>query len=256
ERDPSRRPADPGRHRRRGDARPARRAGLLRRDPGGQGHLAGGARARAGRPRRSQRGRQDDDAAHDLRPVPSPHRHDRLRRGRPDPARAAPDRRPGHRPGAGGAPDLRRPDGAREPDARRHSPQGPGRPRWRSGARLRPLPGPPRADRPEGGHDVRRRAADAGNRPGADGEAEPAAPGRAVARPGTADGRPHLRGHRPPQGGGGDDAAGRAERPQGAGGGRPRLRDGDRDHHDERRRRGVGRQPGDRKGLPWPRRGM
>ena len=71
----------------------------------------------------------------------------------------------GHRPGAGGAPDLPGDDGAREPAhglVREVHAQGPGA---QHGARLLALPAPRRAQEPAGRHHVRRRAADAGHRP-------------------------------------------------------------------------------------------
>ena len=87
---------------------------------------------------------------------------------------------------------------AREPRARRYRR---GRPRRAPNlrARVRDLPAPARAARPARRHAVRRRAADAGHRPRADGRAAAADPRRALARPLAAAGRGDVRADRTPQ---------------------------------------------------------
>ena len=98
-----------------------------------------------------------------------------------------------HLPVAGGPQVLPAHDRAREPRAgrvpaprQRRDPQGP-RPR------LRAVPAAEGARGAEGGHDVRRRAADARDRPRADGPAEAAAARRAVDGHRADPGRAHLR---------------------------------------------------------------
>ena len=119
---------------------------------------------------RLQRRRQVDHAALDLRAVAAELGLDPLpRRGDLDHPRA------GHRPArdlavAGGPALLPAHDRAREPRARRLP--APGRQHQRRPRpRLRPLPAAEGAREAEGGHDVRRRAADAGHGPRADGRA-------------------------------------------------------------------------------------
>ena len=121
-----------------------------------------------------------------------------LRRHRP---RAAATRRSSSRmrpgPGARGTADLRPAHRGGEP---------PGRRAWAAGteaakaqaqrAGLRAVPGARRAQRPAGRPALRRRAADARDRPGADGQPEAAAARRALARPRAAHHRPDRRGHR------------------------------------------------------------
>ena len=110
--------------------------------------------------------------------------------GARDPGPARPQgRRDRHRAVARGPADLPAHDGAREPrDGRVHPARREGHPRGPR-ARLRAVPAPEGARAPEGRHDVRRRAADARDRPRADGPAEAAAARRAVARPGAGDRR-------------------------------------------------------------------
>ena len=164
----------------------------------------------------------------------------------------APRRRRGHRGAARahgaarrrhGARDPRRvprPHGGGEPAARRvHPPRRGGRGRPGPRALPRALPDPGGARRPAGGDAVRRRAADAGDRPGDDGAPARPAARRAVARPRAGGGRPGLRDDRRPQGRGPHHPARRAERPQGAGGGRPRLRHAPRPDRGGRARAGA-----------------
>ena len=83
-------------------------------------------------------------------------------------------------------------DGRGEPERRRGHPRALGG-EGAHGRGLRALPAPARAAPAGGGLAVRRRAADAGARPGADRRAEAAAGRRAVARPGAADRQVDLR---------------------------------------------------------------
>ena len=96
--------------------------------------------------------------------------------------------RAGHRDGARGPPGVRRPHRRAQPpgglvDAAPQ--QHVGRPAAR--ARLPGAAPPRRAARPAGRHAVRRRAADAGHRPGPDGQPDGADHRRGVARPGPGD---------------------------------------------------------------------
>ena len=118
----------------------------------------------------------------------------RQRRGasarRRDRLRARGDRRPGRRAGAAGPAHLPQPDGAREPRGggaqrrgdRRAAP-------WTLERVFDDVSAAARAARADAGHPVRRRAADAGDRPRADGQSARAADGRAVRGPGAADRR-------------------------------------------------------------------
>src|SRR5581483_8648616 len=139
-----------------------------------------------------------------------------------------PLRPPRRRPVPRGAPRLPAHDGHGEPGAGRLRPPGPGADRARRRAGLHPLPAAEGAGEPEGRHAVGRRAADAGDRPRADGPADGAAARRAVdgalADPGGDD-LPGDPGH---QQAGHDHPPRRAERPDGAAGRPPRLRDPDR----------------------------
>ena len=135
------------------------------------------------------------DAADDLRPAAAA-------RGRGPPATAsASTRLPPHKivelgicQVARGAAHLPAHDRAREPgDGRLHA-QGRAprsRPTWSASSTL--FPRLQERLQPEGRHAVGRRAADAGDRPGADGPPEGAAAGRAVDGPGADPGRDDLR---------------------------------------------------------------
>jgi ABC-type branched-subunit amino acid transport system ATPase component len=93
---------------------------------------------------------------------------------------------------------------------------------------LRRLPQAGRTGQPAGRHDERRRTADGGRGPRADERAAPADAGRTLAGPG-AEGGGRAAGHRAPHCRRRHHRAdGRAERAQGAGRGRPRLRAGAR----------------------------
>src|SRR5690606_29341400 len=122
---------------------------------------------------------------------------------------------------------LPEPDGARESRARRvHA-----RPRTARGqprARVRHLPAAEGARGAEGRHHERRRAADAGHRPGADGRAAAVDPRRAVVGPESAAGRAAVRADPAPARRRTRGAAGRAERRPVARDRRSRLRAGDR----------------------------
>src|SRR6185503_8660497 len=158
-------------------------------------------RRRAGGADRGQRSRQVHPAARD-RGAPRPERGardgGRTRRDRPAAGDHAP-RRGG--PGAGAPPHLRRPHGARQPGAGRLRPA----PRRRllapsrggRGGRVRALPGAAPAERPARGHALRRRAADAGDRPGPHDPPAPPALRRALPRSGPAAGGRH---HHPARG--------------------------------------------------------
>ena len=129
---------------------------------------------------------------------------------------------------------------ARKPDDGRLSAQGPRRRRRRPGTGLRLFPAAEGAPRPAGRPAVRRRAADAGDRPRADEPADTAAAGRALARPVADPGEGDFHDHPPGQRGAGHvDPAGRAERQDGAGNGPLRLCAGDRPRGDERHLRAA-----------------
>ena len=147
-----------------------------------------------------------------------------------------------HQPGARGPPDLLADDGLREPADGRGPQPGPlVRPGRREG--LHPVPAAEGAPQPARRHAVRRRAADAGDRPRAARPAQDAAARRAVAGhradPGAADlqGDRRDQPHRGP-----DHPPGRAERLPGAQDRPPRLRAGHRPHADVR----------DRRASSWP----
>ena len=118
-------------------------------------------------------------------------------------------------------------DRAREPRARR-LPAARRRDRRRRRPRLRALSAPGGARGAEGGDDVRRRAADAGDRAGADGATEAAPARRALDGNRAAAGRADLQDDRRDQPDGYDDPAGRAERELRARGLAARLRARDR----------------------------
>ena len=103
------------------------------------------------------------------------------------------------------------------------------------------LQGAPRPGRRDA---VRRRAADARDRPGADEPAAAPAARRAVARSRAADGRTDLRDHRRAQAPGPDDPPRRAERPPRARCRRPRLCPRDRADHARRPGRRPAQGPG------------
>ena len=198
------RAADRVRHARRGAAQPRRDRGLPRRRGAGgrcrpclsstdvearygavkalHGVSLDGRRGRGRRRARRERRRQDDDPARDLghgAPLRARSRS-RAPGSRASPEGVAP---PGHRARPRGTGDVRRADRAREPAPRRlHAP---GRPQGRPRARPGRLPGARRAPAPAGRDALWRRAADARGRPGADAAPAPAAPRRAVARPGA-----------------------------------------------------------------------
>src|SRR5439155_22959486 len=117
-------------------------------------------------------------------------------------------------------------------------------------ARLLPLPSPEGAREAEGGDDVGRRAADAGDGARADGATEAALAGRAVDGPGAGARRAHLRDGRGDQQAGHDDPAGRAERELRAGRLEARLRARDRNDLAQRRLRRVAREPRGSEGVP------
>ncbi len=176
-----------------------------------------------------------------------------------------PLQRPGHhrhRPAGAGAPGAVARDGraahVRGPDHRgkphrRHlcvkrSPRrGPAR--FRPGVRL--LPAPARAAPGAGRLPVGRRAADAGDWPRPDRPAQADPAGRAFAGPLAQADRGHLRHHRPHQCRARHvDAAGRAERHRGPGGGALRLHHGERQGRHRRHGRAPGRRPGRARVLP------
>ena len=155
----------------------------------------------------------------------------RLRRPPHQGARAGLGGAQRHRPRARGARDLPVHDGQGQPhDGRLRAPR-PRRHRARHRDGLRLLPRAARARRPGRRLSLRRPAADAGDRPRADGAAQAHAARRAVARPLADPHQGNLRHHPPPQcGAGRDHAAGRAERQHGAQDRALRLRAGDRPH--------------------------
>src|SRR5205823_3894044 len=98
---------------------------------------------------------------------------------------------------------------------------------------------------------LRRAAADAGHRPGADGPAEALAVGRAVPGAGPAGGGANLRRDPRPEPPGDVGAARRAERPDGAEGGPPRVRAGDGPDHLCRPGRRAAQRPPGPGGVSW-----
>ena len=201
---------------------------LLRLDRGAQGHLA---HRRGGRGRhadRLQRRRQVDDAALDLRADAA--------------AQAGSIRFRGEEISTMPAQEIVRLGISQSPEGRRcfqrmtvrenlelgaylrRDANVPERPR----PRARAVPAAARARAPEGGHDVRRRAADARHGPRADGRPAAAAARRAVDGPRADPRRPHLRDGARDQQAGHDDPARGAERELRARGLDARLRAGDR----------------------------
>ena len=132
--------------------------------------------------------------------------------------------------------------------------------RDRAGDRRGPRPGaravPAAAGAAQAGrrHAVRRRAADARGRPGADEPAEAAAARRAVDGPGADADPADLRHHHGDQPAGHHGAAGRAERPAGAVPGAPGVRAGDRADRQEghRRRNCCTTRRSRRRTSAWP----
>ena len=214
------------RRERRAAARPRQGRGRLWRDPGRQGHRPHRRAGRARLPDRRQRRRQDHDAERHLRPAAGKERDHPLRgRGHHRqggfPARAA-----GPRDGARRTRRVRRADHRGEPVDGRLRAARPRRDPGRRRARLRAFSAPEGAPQADGGHDVGRRAADAGDGAGADVAPEAAPARRAVDGVGTADGAEGVRDgahrfgrrrHHPPH---------RAEREARPRGEPPRLRDG------------------------------
>ncbi len=176
-----------------GAARGRRHPHLLRLDRGAARRLARGRRRRGGHDDRLQRRRQVDHAALDLRaqPAAQPARSASTGAEITDDA-AEPDRRARDLAGARGPALLPADDRAREPRARR-LPAPEGRPHRGPRARLRAVPAARGARDAEGRDDVRRRAADAGDRPRADGAPAAAAARRALDGDRAAPGRADLR---------------------------------------------------------------
>src|SRR5581483_495231 len=139
---------------------------------------------------------------------------------------------------------------AREPRDGGLPAPGPGRGGGDAGVGHGAVPAPGRARRPAGRHPVRRRAADAGHRPGPDVAAPAADPGRAVAGPGPADGEGDLRRRGPHRPGGDHGAAGRAEPGAVAQALPPGLRPRDGPHRAQRHRRGAAGQSPHPPGVP------
>ena len=125
--------------------------------------------------------------------------HHRLRRPQHHRAGAGQGSAARHRPRAGGARDLPVHDGEGQPDDGRLRAPRPRRDRARPRHRLQLFPGAARAPDLAGGLSLRRPAADAGDRPGADGAAQADAAGRALARPVADPGQGDLRHHPPSQ---------------------------------------------------------
>ena len=121
--------------------------------------------------RRERRG-QDDAAPHDQRPAPA----NRAARSwfseqtdNPRAGSAARDRAARHLPRPRGPAGLPEPDDARKPAARRIPAEANARASAATSTRATPVPRPRRAPRAEGRHALRRRAADARDRPRTDG---------------------------------------------------------------------------------------
>src|SRR5690606_30743661 len=131
---------------------------------------------------------QDDDDPLDPRPDARPRRPHRLRRQDRDRAPAASHRPARHRPGAGGAPMLRQPDGRGEPPRLR-----PAR-RLDTGEGRRSLSPARRTAGPICRYAVRRRAADAGDRPRPDDQSEAPHPRRGDRGAGAGDPTGYLGG--------------------------------------------------------------
>ena len=211
--------------------------------PADRGLFPGAGRARPDADRRPRRGRraprrqrrrQDHHAARDIGTAEAGQRDGPAGRrrsggGLPDRASA-----PWHRARPARPRDLLRPDGGRALPAGRLEQPG------RDGRRVRPLPGAARAARTQGRTAIRRRAADAGHRAGAQPRAEAADARRDEPGPGP--------GHRGPAAAGGTGrryrprdrrAAGRAARTPGAEDRRPGLHPVPRRTGGQRQRRGA-----------------
>ena len=196
------RPSSPAAEQGRGQADPLgqeHRGHLRPRHPGAQGRLARGPDRRHRRSARGQRRRQVDNAEIHLQSAPLGARrgHQGLDRvqGR---ARRWPHAQrsgaPRLHPGDGGAPLLRPPDGGGKPaDRLVHPPRRTRRRRCRHGDGLQIFPAPEGAPPLARRLYLRRRAADGGDRPRADVEAQDDAAGRAVDGIGAAAGRGDLR---------------------------------------------------------------
>ena len=153
-------------------------------DPRAPGRLAARRRGRARRADRLERRRQEHDPADDLRAAAAERRARSRSRAPTSPTRLdRPDRRARDLPLPRGPPDLRQPDRRREPPARGGLAVAMP-PRRRRGPRDGPraVPAAEGAARAGRRHAVRRRAADARDRAGADEPAPPAPARRAVAR--------------------------------------------------------------------------
>ena len=139
-----------------------------------------GARRADRRAARQQRGRQDDHAAGHLRTARRARRQDHQgldhvrRRAHSTGTNPAAHRAPRHHPGDGGPAGVRRADRRREPQLRRHTPTGHASrsPRLRAGDDA--VPPARRAAQAGRRVPVRRRAADARDRPGVDGRSQAA----------------------------------------------------------------------------------
>src|SRR6185436_7879061 len=177
--------------------------------------------------------------------------HDRIRREKPGRRGEPPHRRSWRGAGSGGTPGLSAVHGGRQSPSRRGAAE-----RQRPGAvrfRLWALSAARRASAPACGHALGRRAADAGDRPRADEQSEPAAPRRAVPRP-----RAHGRGRDPrrpreiaavrP-----DAADGRAEARHRARLRQPRLRDDQGADGARGQHRQPGAPPGPARPVLFPR---
>ena len=195
------------------------------------------ARRRDRDPDRRERRRQVDDAPLDQRAQPSSERPHPLRRPRHHERPPARDRAGGHLAVARGPPPLLAHVGLREPRDGRLPAHRPLEPERGLRSRLRALPAPGGASHAEGGHALRRRAADGRDRASADGAAE-AAPARRAVDGARADlRREDLRDRGGDQRAGNSDPARRAERADGARRGESRLRARDRGESRSRGRR-------------------
>ena len=186
---PRRAPADPHRGGTvglvRGAARPARR------------ELRRGSRRGAGGHRRQRRRQVDAAEVHHRHDEPRPggahRRHHRHARPAAQPVADGEDRRCGGDHGAGGATPVPAPDGARQPARGRLPAALPGEAHREARDDVRPLSAARGAKRPARQPDVRRRAADGGDRPGAHVGTADHPVRRALARPSACGGRRHLR---------------------------------------------------------------
>ncbi|CAA9404341.1 MAG: Branched-chain amino acid transport ATP-binding protein LivF, partial [uncultured Pseudonocardia sp.] len=230
-----------------GGPRPRRR---VRRDPGRpRRHLLGGEGADR-QPDRQQRGGQDHHAAHDLGTAAAGVGHDHA--GREADPHAAGARDPGPRGGAQprGAAAVRADDGGGEPPPRRLHPLRRGGHRGGPRPGVLDVPGARGAAAQQGRAVLRRRAADARHRPGADVAADAAHARRAVHGP-LADHDPaDLRDGARAEGHRHDGAPGRAERAGGAGAVGRGARHRPRPHHAVRQRGRAAGRPAGAGGVP------